>query len=238
MLKFIQDLTRFIFTRKKGGKAEVATAILARFHLGNTYRVHEHVTLPTPDGTTQIDLLILSRYGIFVIEVKDYKGWIFGGEKQRQWTHVRFRKKYKFQNPLDQNYKHTQAVQQCLGLDESVVHSVVNFSNYGDFKSPMPAKVTRGPAFTKYIKTFTDVLLTEEEVLEIENRLESTMLARGRTTDQQHLAHVEAIQQGPGSVPCPSCGGQMVQRTARKGKNAGNTFWGCSNFPHCRFTRG
>jgi restriction system protein len=238
MLKFIQDLIRFIFTRKKGGKAEVATAILARFHLGNTYRVHEHVTLPTPDGTTQIDLLILSRYGIFVIEVKDYKGWIFGGEKQAKWTHVRFRKKYKFQNPLHQNYKHTQAVQNCLGLDESLVFPVVNFNNAGQFKTPMPPEVTRGPDFTDHIKTFTDVLLTEEQVLEIETLLESTMLERSRETDRQHIANVNAIRDNVRSTKCPSCGGQMVQRTARKGKNAGNTFWGCSNFPQCRFTRG
>ena len=77
MLKFIKDLARFLFTLKKGGKAEVATAMLARMHLGKDYKVHEHITLPTPDGTTQIDVLIISRYGIFVIEVKDYQGLIF-----------------------------------------------------------------------------------------------------------------------------------------------------------------
>ena len=47
--------------------------MLARIHLGKDYKVHEHITLPTPDGTTQIDVLIISRYGIFVIEVKDYQ---------------------------------------------------------------------------------------------------------------------------------------------------------------------
>lgn len=33
---------------------------------------------------------------------------------------------------------------------------------------------------------------------------------------------------------CPSCGNTMVRRTARKGFNAGNAFWGCSNYPQCR----
>jgi len=36
---------------------------------------------------------------------------------------------------------------------------------------------------------------------------------------------------------CPECGSKMVLRTARKGKNAGNQFWGCSTFPRCRGTR-
>ncbi len=38
-------------------------------------------------------------------------------------------------------------------------------------------------------------------------------------------------------LPCPTCGGKMVLRTARKGKNAGQQFWGCSGFPKCRGTR-
>ena len=33
---------------------------------------------------------------------------------------------------------------------------------------------------------------------------------------------------------CPICSKQMILRTAKKGKNAGNTFWGCSQYPNCR----
>ena len=36
---------------------------------------------------------------------------------------------------------------------------------------------------------------------------------------------------------CPKCGGEMVLRTAQKGSNPGQKFWGCSNFPKCRFTK-
>lgn len=41
---------------------------------------------------------------------------------------------------------------------------------------------------------------------------------------------------GPG-MNCPVCNSLMVLRTARKGRNAGNQFWGCSRFPACRATR-
>ena len=34
---------------------------------------------------------------------------------------------------------------------------------------------------------------------------------------------------------CPKCGSKLVLRTANKGENAGKQFYGCSNFPKCRF---
>jgi len=40
----------------------------------------------------------------------------------------------------------------------------------------------------------------------------------------------------PGPV-CPHCGQPMRQRTARQGKNAGKSFWGCTGFPECKGTR-
>jgi len=36
------------------------------------------------------------------------------------------------------------------------------------------------------------------------------------------------------SPQCPSCSGEMVKRKAKSGQNAGNEFWGCSNYPKCR----
>ena len=50
------------------------------------YHLLKNVTLPTEDGTIQIDHIIVSQYGIFVIETKNMKGWIFGGEQQKTWT--------------------------------------------------------------------------------------------------------------------------------------------------------
>lgn len=50
------------------------------------YLLIKNVTLPSEDGTTQIDHIIVSRYGIFVVETKNMKGWIFGSERQRQWN--------------------------------------------------------------------------------------------------------------------------------------------------------
>lgn len=74
------------------------------------YRLIKDVTLYTEDGTTQIDHIIVSVYGVFVVETKNMKGWIFGGEHQSSWTQSIYKHKMKFQNPLHQNYKHTKTI--------------------------------------------------------------------------------------------------------------------------------
>ena len=39
------------------------------------------------------------------------------------------------------------------------------------------------------------------------------------------------------TCPEPGCGKPMVLRTARRGRNAGGQFWGCSGYPHCKGLR-
>ncbi|MCM3733151.1 NERD domain-containing protein [Fictibacillus nanhaiensis] len=46
--------------------------------------------------TTQVDHIIVSIFGIFVIETKNYQGLIFGSEKSQYWTQVIYKKKLSF----------------------------------------------------------------------------------------------------------------------------------------------
>jgi hypothetical protein len=92
------------------GELRVRATIRRRLK-GREYSSLHDLMLPTLDGTTQIDHVIVSRFGLFVIETKDLTGWIFGGERSRRWTQVIFGKRYRFQNPLQQNYKHLKAVE-------------------------------------------------------------------------------------------------------------------------------
>lgn len=56
----------------------------------------------------------------------------------------------------------------------------------------------------------------------------------GLDTNQKTLEVRRAFK--PIIRKCPRCGGELVQRTAKKGKNVGNKFWGCKNFPNCDYT--
>jgi restriction system protein len=88
----------------KGYFGELIVRLLAHWRLDKSiYHPVHNVTLATPDGTTQIDHVFVSRFGIFVVETKNMQGWIFGGANQAQWTQKIYKKSYKFQNPLRQN---------------------------------------------------------------------------------------------------------------------------------------
>lgn len=81
------------------------------------YRAFHDLYLPRPDGngTTQVDHAVVSRFGVFVIETKNYEGWIFGSERQRQWTQQIYRRKNRFQNPLHQNLLHCKEKRRSAG---------------------------------------------------------------------------------------------------------------------------
>ena len=90
----------------KGITGEFLVNTAARLFLPkDEYHLIKDVTLPNEDGTTQIDHIIVSRYGVFVIETKNMKGWIFGSANQKTWTQKIYKHTHKFQNPLHQNYK-------------------------------------------------------------------------------------------------------------------------------------
>ncbi|MBS1732659.1 MAG: NERD domain-containing protein [Bacteroidetes bacterium] len=81
----------------------------------------------------QIDLVVATKVGIIVIEVKDYSGWIFGAGYQSQWTQVLAygKRKYKFYNPIMQNNKHIVDLRKQLNQFATIpFYSIVVF--YGD----------------------------------------------------------------------------------------------------------
>jgi restriction system protein len=219
----------------KGWVGEMQGSLAAKIRLDSQiYRSINDVTMPTANGTTQIDHVIVSKYGIFVVETKNIKGWIYGDEKQSRWTQVLFGKKYRFQNPLLQNSRHTKALSEFLGIEHSKIHSLVIFWSECEFKTPMPPNVLdRG--YSAYIKSKTEVLFTDEEVDQIYEAIKTGMLFKGWSTRRQHLNSIKGRYSS--ARACPKCGGELVLRTARKGANAGKQFYGCSRFPSRRYVR-
>lgn len=182
--------------RFKGWRGERAVQRLIAQRLNPLIYVDLHnVTLPTADGgSTQIDHLIFSPYGLFVLETKNFQGWIFGTEKQREWTQQIFKKRSKFQNPLRQNYKHIKTLQELLGFESAHVHSVIAFVGDCEFKTEMPPQVTRGDGFAAYIQSFDQTVWSPEQMQELLDKLEEVKLQPGRATDKRHVAHMKQLQ--------------------------------------------
>ncbi len=219
----------------KGIFGEFQVNLAAKLFLNkDTYHLIKNVTLPTDEGTTQIDHIIVSKYGIFVIETKNLKGWIFGSEKQRTWTQKIYKHTNKFQNPLHQNYKHTKTLQSCLNLPEDKLFSVVVFIGDSKFKTDMPDNVTYAGGYIRYIKSKNNVLLSDPEITEVVRQIESGRLTPSMKTSREHVAHVRTVVEDKKNK-CPKCGSELVVRVAKKGKNAGKEFLGCSWFPKCRY---
>lgn len=198
----------------------------------STYIDLNNVTIPTSNGTTQIDHVIVSRFGIFVVEAKNMKGWIFGDEQGRQWTQILFGKKYTFQNPLHQNYRHTKALSGFLGVEHAKIFSVVMFWGECEFKTPMPSNVL-AKGYVSYIKAKTQVLFSDAEVSQFVAAIKGGMLPQTWGTRR---AHVEELKERFSSkATCPKCGNALILRTAKSGRNVGSQFYGCSKFPSCRY---
>ena len=225
----------------KGVLGEFQVNLLAKLFLDKqVYTLFKNVTLPTEDGTTQIDHVIVSRYGVFVIETKNIRGWIFGGAQQKTWTQKIYRHTTKFQNPLHQNYKHTQTLQSALELTPDKLFSLVVFIGDSDFKTPMPENVVYAGRYIRFIKSKQQPVLTDIEVAEVCRKIHSGRLAPSVKTHVEHVRHVKTIveqKQQKTENACPKCGRPMVLRTAKNGDNQGNQFWGCSGYPKCRAIR-
>lgn len=207
--------------RFKGWRGERAVQGAIRRQLNPLIYVDMHnVTLPTADGgSTQIDHLIFSPYGLFVLETKNYQGWIFGTEKQREWTQQIFRKRSRFQNPLRQNYKHVKTLQSLLDIAPEHLHSVIAFVGDCEFKTEMPAHVTRGLGFVGHIQSFTQPVWSPEQMQALLDKLEALRLQPGRATDRRHVAHVRQLQAAskarkPRLEPVAEAAAQLVKPPA------------------------
>ena len=199
-----------------------------------TYQRVRNVTLPTPDGTTQIHHVIVCPYGVFVIETKFMQRLLCGRAEEQYWTQRIGRRSYRLQNPLRQNVKHVQALKALLDLPDTAIHSVVVFTRTGRFKTERPANVLLRGSYLTYIKSFCTPALTDRQIEATLQKIRSGRLAPTRATHRQHIRHPRSPLDPSAQRDCPLCGAAMVLHTVKHSANKGSRFWGCSNYPRCR----
>ncbi len=197
------------------------------------YRRIDNVIVNTPNGTTQIDHVLVSVYGIFVIETKNIKGWIFGAADSDKWTQSIFGKKSQFQNPVKQNYRHTKSLAEYLKLNHNLFRPVVFFIGDCEFKTEMPSNVLSS-GLIPYMKGFKQTLISPQQVAQIEAAL--TKLKQDKSLNRR--AHLDSLRERHESTTiCPRCGGSLVQRVSKTGAFAGKSFLGCTNYPKCKYLK-
>jgi len=170
------------------GEALLSRLVLTNFRSPD-YHLMNHVTLQMDDGTTQIDHILVSRFGVFVIETKDYKGWIFANAKQANWTQVLIKWRFKFQNPIFQNFRHVRAVQGILDfLPPEAIKSVVVFMGDAEFRTGIPQGVFKDfQGAIDYLREETDEIMSLNRVQFCVGRLETARFAISGKTDVEHV---------------------------------------------------
>jgi len=120
-----------------------------------------------------------------------------------------------------------------LGLNHDLLRSVVFFIGDAQLRTTLPGNVlTEG--LSSYIKSFTRPVLTPARVVEIEDQLQA--LTAGSTISRSE--HLQSLDRRRESVTtCPKCGGELIKRLAKRGAMARNGFYGCANYPRCRYTK-
>ena len=188
-------LGRFRGSRASGyqNRGEALLSHLLETYFGPPdYHLMNHITLPLKDGTTQIDHILVSRFGVFVIETKDYKGWIFGNANDAKWTKVLFRLKFRFQNPILQNRRHVSAVHDLLDfLPPDAIKSVVVFTGRAEFKTEVPQGVFNVSEVTDYLREQTVEVMSLKRMEFCVGRLETVRLAISGKTDVEHVQNLE-----------------------------------------------
>lgn len=178
----------------RGNVGEHAVSVSNSIGLNKTkYKQLNNITLLLHDGsTTQIDHVILSKYGIFVIETKNMKGEIHGEESQKEWTQHLFNIQNRFQNPIFQNYRHIKSLQEATKLPSSCFVSVAVFIGECSFASPPPKGVYKGLSYIGYIKSFSQEILRDGEISKAMTDINARRLKNSRKTDRLHIQNLKA----------------------------------------------
>lgn len=120
----------------------------------------EHVAIPDGlgDENLVLDHVVLLPTGFLVVDVMDYAGVLFAGERIDEWTQTVGRRSYKFTNPIPANRLKVQALQDLF--PEVPVHGRVAFTRQGRFATHLPA----GACMLDGIRDSIADLVSDEDV--------------------------------------------------------------------------
>ena len=223
--------------RQKGKRGEMRVfSILSQ--LPDEYTILNDLVFRTEKGTTQIDHVVVSKYGVFAIETKNYRGEIYGDDNRQEWTQlilteVTYAKKWwktytyvtknHFYNPVKQSLGHAFRIKELLtAFPHGKIVPIVVFAGdavLGNVDSRH--HVVYEENLLDIIGGYRTIYLTDDGVQEVIGILEKNNI---REAAREVNATINA-------GICPKCGGRLVERRSKYG-----SFYGCSNYPNCKFT--
>lgn len=193
------------------------------------YSIINDVFIKVNNSTHQIDHVIVSPYGIFSIETKQYNGYITGNKYDKNWVRHLGKKKLYYTNPIRQNYGHVKALSELLDIDENKIFNVVCIPSRAKLKIRDDGELVRYDTIVNKILSYKEIIIDDpNEIIEIINKNNIT----DKNIKLEHIKNIREniIDKDPSK--CPWCGSQLVERNGKYG-----SFIGCSNYPRCKYTK-
>lgn len=218
------------------GKVSEGLSYLKMLRLSDEYIIINDLLFSDHGHSTQIDHIIISPYGIFVIETKGYKGWILGGEDSEYWIHSLYNSKYQFYNPVRQNDGHVRFLRRLLkDYGDIPIIPIVVFNNSATIKvNVFNHWVINRRNLLDTIRQYDTIAISDNDIDSIVKLIQDNTKTDS-TSKKQHIKytkeqHNQAEIRRRNNI-CPNCGGQLVKRNGKYG-----SFYGCSNYPKCKYT--
>ena len=198
------------------------------------YIILNDIMVSQNNSTHQIDHLIISQFGIFVIEMKNYYGLILGEEHRNKWVQYLGKNKSYFLNPIHQNYGHVKALEELLNLDNKYFIPIVCFSNQAKLKIETNGNVVPLDYLVSTIKSYQNIMIESNLQVIINKIIDSNITDKAES--KKHVKNIKnKITEDNDKVDnmiCPNCGGNLVVRNGKYG-----SFIECSNYPQCKFIK-
>lgn len=192
------------------------------------YKLLNNIMISVNGKTHQIDHILVSEYGIFVIETKQYNGYITGGKYDKNWVRHIGKKKIYYTNPIRQNYGHVKSICELLNIDESMVFNIVCIPSTAKLKIKHDGELVRNININKKILSYNKVIINDVD--NIVDTIVSNNI-KDKEIKKEHISNIKnKIDKDINK--CPLCGNNLIEKKGKYG-----IFIGCSNYPRCKYTR-
>ena len=156
--------------------------------LNKDYLILNDIMVYSDNKTHQIDHIVISKFGIFVIEMKNYGGKIFGKENDKIWTQKIGRKTNKLNNPIIQNNGHILALKDITKEKKDIFISIVCFGNNVELNIDNCKNVIKLDKLNKIIKSYKEIKLNNIE--KIYNQIKELNI----TSKKERKNHIKNIK--------------------------------------------
>ena len=199
----------------------------------NKYSIINNVMLYDEKGKShQIDHIVFSKYGIFVIETKNFEGLIKGDTYNKQWVQILGKTKNNFYNPVHQNYGHIKVLEEILDIKEDNFISIVCFSDKAKLNITGKGNVLNTSNLVRKIMNEYTETIIQEDINKFRKDIEM-LQDKSLNRNFNHVNNVKKSLKEDyfDDRICQKCGGKLVERKGKYGE-----FLGCSNYPRCKYT--